>query len=84
MVRTQVQLTEEQHRKVKEWARSLGISFSEAVRRCIAYRMASREAAGDRQARMREALAVVGKYADDSRSRVAKDHDDVLAEAYRR
>ena len=85
MVRTQIQLTEEQHRQLKDWARELGISLSEAVRRCVAERLDSREAASDHQARIRAALAVVGKYADEEgASRVAKDHDEVLAEAYRR
>ena len=85
MVRTQIQLTKEQHRKLKDWAGELGISLAEAVRRCVAEHLASREAASDHQARIRAALAVVGKYADEEgASRVAKDHDDVLVEAYRR
>jgi hypothetical protein len=33
MVRTHVQLTEEQHRRLRRWARELGVSLSEAVRR---------------------------------------------------
>ena len=84
MVRTQIQLTQEQHRALKRWAARLGISLAEAIRRCVADRW-SRDAALTGPAdRVREARAVVGKYADPSGpSRVALDHDDHLADAYR-
>jgi len=84
MVRTQIQLTEAQHRAMKRWAGQLGISLAEAIRRCVADRLSRDEAATGRADRVREARAVIGKYADASgRSRVARDHDDVLADAYR-
>jgi hypothetical protein len=71
MMRIQIQLTDEQHRQLKRWAERLGILLSEAVRRCVAERLAG------------EALAVVGKYADPQRAtRVARGHDDRLAHAY--
>ncbi len=85
MVRTQIQLTEEQHRQLKRWAARLGISLSEAVRRCVADRLAAERVALGREALVREALAVVGKYADpEGASRVARDHDEHLPEAYGR
>jgi hypothetical protein len=85
MIRTQIQLTEEQHRRLKRWARDRGISLSEAVRRCVAHRLAAEEI-GDRHAdRIREALSVVGKYSDpDGTSHIARDHDSFLADAYRK
>lgn len=84
MMRTQIQLTEDQHRRLKRWASSLGISLSEAVRRCIADRLAVEPGDTTRATRVREARAVVGKYADPGgKSRVARDHDAHLAEAYR-
>ena len=84
MVRTQVQLTEDQHTALKRWAQRLGISLSEAVRRCVADRLATERIGDGRADRVREALAVVGKYDDpDGPSRVAIDHDDHLDEAYR-
>ena len=84
MVRTQIQLTENQHKSLKRWANRLGISLSEAVRRCVDDRLAKERIAVGRADRVREALAVVGKYADpDGRSCVAIDHDDHLDEAYR-
>ncbi len=85
MVRTQIQLTQDQHRRVKRWARQLGISFSEAVRRCVAERLDREKSAPSYEARVRAALAVCGKYSDpQGPSRVAQDHDRHLDEAYRR
>ncbi len=85
MVRTQIQLPEEQYRWLRRWARRLGISLSEAVRRCVAERLAAEEAAPSPEDLVRSASAVCGKYADpDGASRVAVDHDRHLADAYRR
>lgn len=84
MVRTQIQLPEDQYRRLRHWARRLGVSLSEAVRRCVADRLAMEEAVPSPEERVRSALAVCGKYADpEGRSRVAADHDRHLAEAYR-
>jgi hypothetical protein len=85
MIRTQIQLTEEQHRWLKRWARDRGISLSEAVRRCVESRLAA-EGMEDRHSdRVRRALAVVGKYSDpEGSSTIGRDHDTVLVEAYRR
>jgi len=85
MVRMQVQLTEEQYRGLRRWARRLGVSFSEAVRRCVADRLRAEERAPSREERVRAALAVCGKYVDpEGEARVAIEHDRHLAEAYRR
>ncbi len=85
MVRTQIQLSEEQHERLKRWAQGRGISLAEAVRRCVSDRLAGEAVEGGRVDRVREALAVVGKYADpDGPSRVARDHDEHLTDAYRR
>jgi len=81
MVRLQVQLTEAQHRALKRWATRLGISFSEAVRRCVADRLARDERASGRADRVREAQTVIGKYAS-GRSDVAERHDDYLSDAF--
>jgi hypothetical protein len=84
MIRTQIQLTEEQHRALKGWARERGISLAEAVRRCVADRLAEDASEAPRVDQVREVLAVAGKYADPGGpSRVARQHDDVLTEAYR-
>ena len=83
MIRTQIQLTEEQHSRLKRWARHRGISLSEAVRRCVDDRLDADPPEQTRADRVREASAVYGKYADpDGPSRVAKDHDEHLIDAY--
>jgi hypothetical protein len=85
MVRSQIQLTEDQHRRLKRWARRLGISMAEAVRRCVADRLAVEEATPSRANLVREALAVAGAYADPAgRTNTARRHDDALPDAYRR
>ncbi len=82
MVRTQIQLTDDQHRKLRRWAQTLGISLAEAVRRCVAEHLAADEVAPSREDRIRAAFALAGKYSDPDPS-VAVDHDRYLAEAYR-
>jgi hypothetical protein len=74
MVRTQIQLTPDQHRRLRRWARSLGILLSEAVRRCMADRLATEETTPSRQDRIRAAPGVAGKYSD-SDPNVAVEHD---------
>lgn len=83
MIRTQIQLPPEQHKALKRWADRLGISMAEAVRRCVTERLSQERAGTGHADRVREALAVVGKYRDRSgASRVAQDHDEHLADAY--
>jgi len=85
MIRTQIQLPPDQHRALKRWATDRGISLAEAVRRCVASQLERDEASGGRPARVREALSVIGRYQDpEGPSHVAKDHDDHLADAYRK
>ena len=85
MIRTQIQLTPEQHRQLKRWARERGISLSEAVRRCVAERLAAERNAPTRADRVREVLALAGKYRDASGATdVAREHDAHLSDAYRR
>ena len=83
MVRTQIQLTEGQCVQLKRWASRLGISLAEAVRRCVADRLVAEGVDVGRDSLVREAFAVVGKYADsEGASRVAKEHDEHLAAAF--
>jgi hypothetical protein len=85
MVRTQIQLTPEQHRRLKRWAQQRGISLAEAVRRCVADRLDAEQTAPTREMMVREALQVVGTYTDPSGANdVAKEHDQYLADAYRK
>jgi hypothetical protein len=83
MIRTQIQLTEPQYRDLKQWAARHRISLAEAVRRCVADRLAAERAEPDRSILVREALSVIGKYADPSGpSDVARHHDAELVKAY--
>ena len=85
MVRTQIQLTEEQYRQLKRWAEHRHISLSEAVRRCVSERLATEKTAPTRVALVREAMTAAGAYRDPEGARdVAREHDAHLAKAYRR
>lgn len=84
MVRTQIQLTPAQHRLLKRRAKDLGVSLAEVIRRCVDERLA-RDDSVSRERLVAEALAVCGKHADPAGpSRVAAEHDAVLAAAYRK
>ena len=85
MVRTQIQLPAEQHRRLQRWAQRRGISFSEAVRRCITDKLSREESSPAEEDLPRAALAVCGKYSDPSgETHVAERHDEHLDEAFRR
>lgn len=81
MVRTQVQLAEEQLRELRRMAAEEGISLSELVRRGMAEMIRAKRRPG-RQELMRRALEVAGKYRSGKHD-IARRHDDYLAEAYR-
>ncbi len=83
MVRIQIQLDQAQHRQIKRRAKHLGLSVAEVVRRCIDAQLQA-HTADAREDRLRRALAVLGKYRDPGGATdVARDHDAVLAGAYR-
>ena len=50
MVRTQVRLTEAQHRRLRRYAGRLGISLAEAVRRCVDAHLVREATAPSREA----------------------------------
>mgnify|MGYP001153423224 CR=1 FL=1 len=80
MVRTQVQFTEEQHRRLKALARRRGVSLSELVRRSVDVTLEAEAAEGDEiEARYRGALAIAGQFRDvDGATDVAVHHDRYL------
>jgi predicted Ser/Thr protein kinase len=80
VVRTQIQLTEQQARAVKAVAAAQGISVAEAIRRAIDVMTQSRSAI-DTEERRRRALRIVGKFRSGKRD-VSKRHDAYLTEAY--
>ena len=84
MVRTQIQVTEAQHRRLTRYAARLGISLAEAVRRCVDAQLHQDGTLPTRDERIRAALAVCGKYRDSSgETGVAREHDRYLDEANR-
>lgn len=84
MVRLQIQLEAAQHRQVRRRAKRLGVSVAEVIRRSLdaQLRAEAPEASSDR---IRRALAVAGRYVDPAgATKIARNHDAALAEAYRR
>lgn len=82
MIRTQIQLSEEQARRVKAMARRQGVSMAELIRRGLDRLLAEEEPARARH--WSEAEALVGAFVDAAAGRdVAARHDAYLDEAYR-
>jgi predicted phage gp36 major capsid-like protein len=81
MVRTQVQLTEEQMRMLKRLAAERGVSVAELVRQSVDLFARSAGAVDDQEQR-RRALAIAGRFRS-GRKDSAAEHDRYLHEAYR-
>ena len=81
MVRTQIQLTEDQARRVRRLAEEQGVSMAEVIRRCLDQVLESGEP--DRSALYSRAEAVVGQFEDGSGAHdLARKHDDYLATSF--
>jgi hypothetical protein len=81
MVRTQIQLTEVQARRLRVAARREGISLAEVIRRFVDRGLA--DEAGARAERYTRAAEVVGRYRDRKGAKdVATGHDAYLDEAF--
>jgi predicted DNA-binding protein len=80
MVRTQIQLTEQQVQRLKAMARARGISMAEMIRESVDKFLASPEVV-DLEERKRRAIAAAGKYRSGLPD-LATNHDQYLAEAY--
>ncbi len=78
MVRTQIQLTEEQARRVKKMAGELGISSAELIRRALDEVLS--KSPQDRQRRMR-ALEIIG-IGNSGTGDLSSRHDEYLQEIY--
>jgi hypothetical protein len=78
MVRTQIQLSEAQARRLKVLAAERGVSMAALIREAV-----DRLAGNDRDQDRERALSVVGKYRDrEGASDVAAEHDRYLEDAY--
>lgn len=81
MIRTQIQLTEDQLRRVRALARNDGVSVAEVVRRGVDRLLA--EVPSDRAQRYARAAELVGGLHDrENADDLAGRHDDYLAEAF--
>jgi Arc/MetJ-type ribon-helix-helix transcriptional regulator len=79
MVRTQITLTEEQHRRLARVARARGVSMSELVRQAVDATVAD----ADEQTRRNweRAKAVIGAF-DSGIPDIAESHDDYLPDRW--
>lgn len=81
MVRTQIQLTDQQARRLRAPARDRGFSLAEVIRRCVDKGLA--EEMPDRAALYDRAARVVGRFHDRRGARnVSSKHDRYLDESF--
>jgi Ribbon-helix-helix protein, copG family len=81
MVRTQIQLTDLQARRLRAEARERGLSLAEMIRRYVEKGLS--EETPDRSALYERAARVVGRFRDRRRARdVSSRHDRYLDEAF--
>ncbi|MGI5837935.1 MAG: ribbon-helix-helix protein, CopG family [Chloroflexota bacterium] len=77
MVRTQIQLTEEQSQTLRELAAREGISVAELIRRSVDRLIEELE----QDEKWRRALSIVGRF-DAGPEDVSENHDNYLVESY--
>jgi len=82
MVRTQIQITEEQAAALKERSVALGVSMAEIIRRGIDQVLES-NGGNMQEERVRRATQAAGRFRSGLHD-VSVNHDKYLAEAYRR
>ena len=82
MIRTQVQLTDEQSRRLEQLAAARGVSKAELVRQAVDLLLQRGALERSPEELRRRALAVAGRFRSGHHD-TARRHDDVLAEAYR-
>ena len=80
MVRTQIQLIEEQSQDLKELAAQEQVSVAELIRRAVDYWLQTQRGVS-REERRRRALAAVGQFRSGD-SDISERHDEYLIEAY--
>jgi hypothetical protein len=82
MVRTQIQLTEQQARRLKAEARQLGVSLAEVIRIYVERGLA--DSTSDRLASYERASRAIGRFHDHDRARdTSSRHDHYLDDAFR-
>jgi hypothetical protein len=81
MKRTQIQLTEKQYSYLKEISAEKNISLAEVVREAISFYSASTVIIA-RDARIRDALSIIGKYSSGKKD-ISIKHDEYLEKAFK-
>jgi hypothetical protein len=81
MVRTQIQLSEEQHRRLKAEAYRRGVSIAAVVREALAEKLGSTQAQPAPGQAESAWLALIG-CGHDTATDVSENHDKYLAEIY--
>jgi len=80
MVRTQIQLRPDQHKRLRRLAAERGVSMAELIRQGVDQVLGEAPQPHQRDL-MRRSLQIVGKFRSD-KSDVSERHDQYLAEAY--
>jgi len=79
MIRTQIQLSQEQARSLRSQARRLGVSMAEVIRRCVDRGLAEEES--NCRGLYEKAASLLGRFPDRSGAPdLAADHDRYLGE----
>ena len=81
MIRTQIQLTEEQARALKALAAARRVSVAELIRQSVDD-LLRKTAGADVAERRRRAIAAAGRFRS-GQTDISTHHDDYLAEAYK-
>lgn len=79
VIRTQIQLTEEQYRRLKRLAAERGLSLAEVIRRYVQRGLASEKQ--ELEERWERASGLIGAFRSKERD-LAVEHDRYLEEAY--
>ena len=80
MIRTQIQLTEEQAKAIKTLAMKRNTSVAELIRRSVD-ELLQKAVGADLAERRRRALAAAGRF-HSGKADISTNHDDYLAQAY--
>lgn len=79
MVRTQITLTDAQHKRLLRVARSRGVSMAEVVRQAVDTAVPDEDA--EMRRRWERALGIIGAF-DSGGANIAERHDDYLGEEW--
>jgi hypothetical protein len=81
MKRTQIQLTDKQYKLLKELSAEKDISMAEVIREAFSFYSSSTVTIA-RDARIRDALSIIGKY-NSGKKDISIKHDEYLEKAFK-